>query len=100
MTTNYTDTDIVDAYIELMGFEGEREDIESAGEAACAFLVFCEYEFELENTIIEQLGDWVDFAGANEIVERYFDWDGWARDVLIEAQWIKTARGVFVFQHI
>lgn len=97
-TTNYTDTDIVDAYIELMGFEGEREDIE--GEAACAFLLFCEYEFQIEETIIEQLGDWVDFAGASEIVERYFDWDGWARDVLIESISIKTTRGVFVFQYI
>ena len=98
MTLNETDTHIVDAYAELMGFDGDREDI--AGEAFDALLGMCDYEYQMEDTIIEQLGSTVVFSGADDFVERYFDWSAWARDVLIESQFITTPNGTFLFMHI
>ena len=98
MTLNDTDKSIVDAYAEIMGFDGDRDDI--AGEAFDALLVMCDYEFEMEDAIIEQLGDIVDFGDADGVIHTYFDWNAWARDVLIESQHIKTLNGVFIFMHI
>ena len=98
MTLNETDTHIVDAYAELMGFTGDRDDI--AGEAFDALLAMCDYEHQLEDTIIEQLGDHIDFSASDDTVARYFDWSGWARDVLIESHYITTPHGTFIFMHI
>ena len=82
---------MVEAYSDYMGEPCEHGDVEER------FLVFAEYEHMLEDVVIEALGDMVDFGGASEEVERYFSWDSWASDVILESVVCVTHRGVYMF---
>ena len=82
---------MVEAFSDYMGKPMTHEEAEER------LLVFAEYEHMLEDEIIHCLGDSVDFGNAPLEVQRYFDWNAWARDVALESVVCVTHRGVYMF---